>query len=227
MTYLRDTWDPFASDDGADARAFFPTDSILITDIGPPFPFDTLVHISASAESIVPINVGIGFVDEPLAFIDTAPAPVLPAPLDLNSAEIRNPIWNPAYSIGPSEPQGQDQLPDQQPFTSESVAPPKAAFGGDAQTSSAIDGIETLQDVGSAITHWSLTPDFDDDPGWHPGIVWTPPFDPTSPRADDGIAPTHAAPRDDAGIQAVLAAAVTNSTDVPEAAPRDEPRRRR
>ena len=217
MTFLRNTWYPFAFDDGAVAGAFFPANSILITDIRPPFQFDALVQISAAAESIIPINIGGDIVDEPLAFMDTALAPVSLAPLDLNSAEIRNPIWNPGYSIGPSEPQGQDQLPGQQPITSESVAPPIAALGGDVQTSTAIDGIETLQDVGSSVTHWSLTPDFDDDPGWHPGIVWTGPFDPTSPRADNEIA----SPQDDAGIRSVLAAVVTDSADVPEGPPRD------
>ena len=35
-------------------------------------------------------------------------------------------------------------------------------------------GANTLQDTSSAAIDWRLTPDFDDDPGWYPGVVWQP-----------------------------------------------------
>ena len=35
-------------------------------------------------------------------------------------------------------------------------------------------GADTLQGTSFAAIDWRLTPDYDDDPGWYPGVIWQP-----------------------------------------------------
>ncbi len=204
MTYRRNIWGPLASDDiGANVGAPFPAVSILITDSHPPFQFDTLVQTSTTSASTTPIHVGIGFVDEPLAFIDATSAPASPG-----GAQTSSLTFDELSSLYPriAWPSLSDQIASmigeilsQNPLLHDVVEragpvfdisslfsgiewPP--LFGQSAAPTDGIVALDTpsqgdagtglIQDTGPAGLDWRITPDFDDDPGWHPGVIFPP-----------------------------------------------------
>jgi hypothetical protein len=46
-------------------------------------------------------------------------------------------------------------------------------------------GADTLQGTSFAAIDWRLTPDYDDDPGWYPGVVWQPPTEQLASAVQD------------------------------------------
>jgi hypothetical protein len=71
--------------------------------------------------------------------------------------------------------------------------------------------IAAVQNVGPAGLDWRITPDFDDDPGWQPGVI----FPPTTSPDDGGLRPD-APSQLDAGTEPIPDAdSTTSSADTP------------
>ena len=89
-------------------------------------------------------------------------------------------------------------------------------------------GTDTVQGVSAAAIDWRLTPDFDDDPGWSPGVVWPP----QTERAASVVGEIASAPADSSalshtGIETTPAPVLAEqtsalSTDAAPVEPRDE-----
>lgn len=80
--------------------------------------------------------------------------------------------------------------------TTELTAPPDASSPDDA-------AIATVHNLGPAGLDWRVTPDFDDDPGWVPGVITQPSSEQTSHTTDDGIAAPDSSSPADAAITTV------------------------
>jgi hypothetical protein len=189
MSVRNNLWDPFAVD-GIDA-ATVSDGGILFPDHGA-FQFDAAAPAVGSADWS-DIVVDIDFVDDTLTFSETAQlelsisdtpaAPqdetrTLSTPLDELSALYPGIVWPPMSEWASA--------------TNDNDPPPETSSPDDA-------GIATVQNLGPAGLDWRITPDFDDDPGWVPGVVTQPPSDETSTTSDDGIA------QDDTAIETVQA----------------------
>jgi hypothetical protein len=198
MSVRNNLWDPCAVD-GIDATTVL-DEGILFPDHGA-FQFDAAAPAAASADWS-DIVVDIDFVDDTLTFGETAPlelsisdmpaaphdeARTLSSPLDELSALYPGAVWPPMSEWASLTP-------------GDSGAPPDTSSPDDA-------GITTLQNLGPAGLDWRITPDFDDDPGWVPGVVTQPSSEETSTTSDDGIVASDGPP--DAGL------AATDTTEVP------------
>lgn len=109
-----------------------------------------------------------------------------------------DPGWVPGVVTQPSS--------DQTSRTTDvGIPPPDTSSQADPE-------IAAVQNVGPAGLDWRITPDFDDDPGWQPGIIFPP-----LPSADDGGLRPAALSQHDAGIEQVPDAGsfATGSADEP------------
>ncbi len=148
----RSLWDPSAIDGHGTEGGAAPDGGILLPDHGA-FQFDAAAPAD-TANDWSGVGIDVDFVDDTLTFGDTttdSPAALDPRP------------------VAPSEDNA---------------------------------GIET-QAPGPAGLDWRITPDFDDDPGWVPGVITQPPADTTSRTTGDGIAPPDTSSRADPEIAAV------------------------
>jgi hypothetical protein len=85
-----------------------------------------------------------------------------------------------------------------------------AVWTGDTRDTRPDPDIAAVQNVGPAGLDWRITPDFDDDPGWQPGVI----FPPTTSPDDGGLRPD-APSQLDAGTEPIPDADATGSADEP------------
>jgi hypothetical protein len=200
MELRRNLWDPFAVDGSGTEGAAAPDGGILFPNHGA-FQFDATAP-AAAAPDWSDIAVDIDFVDDTFKFGDTttdspvslvqeAPGETQTSSLTYEELSALYPgiVWPPLSERTSPTTDGGDPRPD---------------------TSSQDDaGIET-QAPSPAGLDWWVTPDFDDDPGWVPGVTVQPPHDETASTTDErapdaGAVTTDAPPDETRALSSTLA----------------------